>query len=59
MIQPCPRINIGPSGRQGMINYTSLKSVAPGKIGQADLPERHVHRRPGRPLQQFRGEGEH
>ena len=28
-------VNIDPSGRQGMINYKSLKSIAPGKIGQA------------------------
>lgn len=28
-------VNIDPSGRQGMINYRSLKSIAPGKIGQA------------------------
>jgi hypothetical protein len=28
-------VNIDPSGRQGMINYKSLKNIAPGKIGQA------------------------
>ena len=28
-------VNIDPSGYQGMINYKSLKSIAPGKIGQA------------------------
>ena len=28
-------VNIDPSGRQGMINYKSLQSIAPGKIGQA------------------------
>lgn len=28
-------VNIDPSGRQGMINYRSLKNIAPGKIGQA------------------------
>ena len=28
-------VNIDPSGRQGMINYKSLKNTAPGKIGQA------------------------
>ena len=28
-------VNIDPSGRQGMINYQSLKNIAPGKIGQA------------------------
>lgn len=28
-------VNIDPCGRQGMINYKSLKSIAPGKIGQA------------------------
>ncbi|MGY4663194.1 hypothetical protein ACVWZ9_003988 [Pseudomonas chlororaphis] len=35
-------VNIDPSGRQGMINYRSLKSIAPGKIGQAvcGLPHR-------------------
>ena len=27
-------VNIDPSGRQGMINYKSLKNIAPGKIGQ-------------------------
>ncbi|WP_339477371.1 hypothetical protein [Pseudomonas sp. RL_5y_Pfl2_69] len=28
-------VNIDPSGRQGMINYKSLKNIAPGRIGQA------------------------
>lgn len=28
-------VNIDPSGRQGMINYKSLKNISPGKIGQA------------------------
>jgi len=28
-------VNVDPSGRQGMINYKSLKNIAPGKIGQA------------------------
>ena len=28
-------VNIDPSGRQGMVNYKSLKSIPPGKIGQA------------------------
>ncbi len=28
-------VNIDPSGYQGMINYKSLKNIAPGKIGQA------------------------
>ncbi|KDD65348.1 hypothetical protein V466_29245 [Pseudomonas mandelii PD30] len=28
-------VNIDPSGHQGMINYKSLKNIAPGKIGQA------------------------
>jgi hypothetical protein len=28
-------VNIDPSGRQGMINYKSLKNIPPGKIGQA------------------------
>ena len=28
-------VNIDPSGRQGMINYKSLKNIAPGQIGQA------------------------
>ena len=28
-------VNIDPSGRHGMINYKSLKNIAPGKIGQA------------------------
>lgn len=28
-------VNIDPSGRQGMINYRSLRNIAPGKIGQA------------------------
>lgn len=28
-------VNIDPSGRQGMINYKSLRNIAPGKIGQA------------------------
>lgn len=28
-------VNIDPSGRQGMINYKSIKNIAPGKIGQA------------------------
>ena len=28
-------VNIDPSGRQGMINYKSLKNIAPGKIWQA------------------------
>ena len=28
-------VNIDPSGRQGMINYKSLKNIAPGNIGQA------------------------
>jgi hypothetical protein len=28
-------VNIDPSGRQGMINWKSLKNIAPGKIGQA------------------------
>ncbi|MBP5969919.1 hypothetical protein [Pseudomonas iridis] len=28
-------VNIDPSGRQGMVNYRSLKSIAPGNIGQA------------------------
>ncbi len=28
-------VNIDPSGRQGMINYKSLKSIAPRKFGQA------------------------
>ena len=28
-------VNIDPIGRQGMINYKSLKNIAPGKIGQA------------------------
>ncbi len=27
-------VNIDPSGYQGMINYKSLKNIAPGKIGQ-------------------------
>ena len=31
-------VNIEPSGRQGMINYKSLKNIAPGRIGQAVLP---------------------
>ena len=35
-------VNIDPSGRQGMINYKSLKNIAPGKIGQAvcEVPHR-------------------
>lgn len=35
-------VNIDPSGRQGMINYKSLKNIAPGKIGQAvcEIPHR-------------------
>ena len=35
-------VNIDPSGRQGMINYKSLKGIAPGKIGQAvcEVPHR-------------------
>ena len=35
-------VNIDPSGRQGMINYKSLKSIAPGKIGKAvcEVPHR-------------------
>lgn len=28
-------VNIDPSGRQGMVNYKSLKNIPPGKIGQA------------------------
>jgi hypothetical protein len=28
-------VNIDPSGRQGMVNYKSLKNITPGKIGQA------------------------
>lgn len=28
-------VNIDPSGRQGMINYKSLKNIPPRKIGQA------------------------
>ena len=28
-------VNIDPSGHQGMINYKSLKNIAPGDIGQA------------------------
>jgi len=28
-------VNIDPSGHQDMINYKSLKNIAPGKIGQA------------------------
>ena len=28
-------VNLDPSGYQGMINYKSLKNIAPGKIGQA------------------------
>ena len=39
---PVVVVNIAPSGRQGMINYKSLKSIAPGKIGQAvcGIPKR-------------------
>lgn len=35
-------VNIDPSGRQGKINYKSLKSIAPGKIGKAvcEVPHR-------------------
>ena len=35
-------VNIDPSGHQGMINYKSLKNIAPGKIGQAgcEVPHR-------------------
>lgn len=35
-------VNIDPSGRQGMINWKSLKNIAPGKIGQAvcEIPHR-------------------
>lgn len=27
-------VNIDPSGRQGMINYKSLKNIAPGKMAR-------------------------
>lgn len=40
-------VNIDPSGRQGMINYKSLKNIAPGKIGQAvcGIPHRYCYQK--------------